>query len=226
MTNSSEMTSSGNEQPRATRLQNYCRIRLAALTALQIIQHHIFPTEAGQQLSRARHFETESGEGPIQGAELVGDDEDFLSYLTSLHETIRAWSTDLALPTGGAVLWSDLIQAVRSGDRTREPAIALCEWIEAYYNVNSKEDFHFNLDTKFVMVGRNIYDASGCFFPCLILAYYYEHRERVVGPEEVWTRVLGRRGSVDRVKEMFESLPEELRGFVKSVPGVGRTWCG
>ena len=38
--------------------------------------------------------------------------------------------------------------------------------------------------------------------------------------------VLKGRGSVDRVKEMFESLPEELRGFVKSVPGVGRMWCG
>lgn len=226
MTDSSELASGEVSLRRAIRLQIYCRIRLASLTALQIIQHHVLPTGAGRKLTRAQPVETDSGDRQIQHADIVGDDEDFLSHLASLHKTIWASSTDLALPTTGAVLWSDLLQAVRSGGRAREPAIALCQWIEEYYNVNSEEDLHLNPDTKFLMVGKNIYDASGCFFPCMIIAYYYKHRYRVVGPKEVWTRVLGGRGSVDRVKDLFESLPDELRGFVKSVPGVGRMWCG
>ena len=176
MTDSSDQTSGEISQPRATRLQVYCRIRLAALTALQIIHRYILPTGSDQPLSLLRPVETESEDGEIQDAEIVNGDEDFLSHLMSLHKTIRASSTDLALPTTGAVLWSDLLQAVRSGGRAREPAIALCEWIEAYYNVNSKQDFHLNPDTKFLMVGGNIYDASGCFHSCQILAYYYDNK--------------------------------------------------
>ena len=226
MTHSNDPSQGGNSRSRGDRIHCYSLIRKAALTAIELIHLHFFSTRAAQEPSVASQLGIGSADGGIQDFDFGGDDKSFLSHLESLHETIQSWSTELTLPTRGQLLWSDFIQGVRSGDRSRERAEALCNWIEECFNVNTGEILHLDEDMKILTVRGEIYDASCCFVGSKMLEYYYRHRDRILKPGEIHVRVLAGRGSENRVKEIFESLPAELRGMVKPVPGAGRIWCG
>jgi hypothetical protein len=161
----------------------------------------------------------------IEEAELFRGKAEFLKLLQEQYQLIREWSVDRVLPTDGVILWQDFVKAVHSEQNLREAATDICQWLERQYSIAREDTLHFFENEKILICDGIVYDTSKCFIQSRVLRFYYDHRERVVPPDEIHIRVLGSKGSSGRVKDYVEALPVELRARLRPVEGSGRIWC-